>query len=200
MADTKVSALAAVTTLADSDPLYVVASSDAKKITTANLATAIGGRLTDVARNAFAAREEQSATTDGGTFTSGDWRTRTLNTLEEFASAYTSLSTNVLTVPAGLWLVWWSAPAWDVNSHQTRVVVNKAGSPEYHYGESSYAAAANNVGSTSSGLAIIDQASSFTIELQHRCETTVATFGMGVSAGWATEVYAQILGIRLGAT
>lgn len=198
MADTKASALTPVTTLADADSLYVVASSASKRITTANFAIAIGSRLALNEAQSFAAREEQTSGTDGGTFTSGAWQTRTLNTIEEHTSSYVALSTNVLTIPAGKWLVWWSAPGRSCNLHQSRLVVNKAGTPEYHYGSTVLCGSAESVCTLSSGCAIIEQSSSFTVELQHRSQSTRATTGFGEAHGWGTEVYSQMLGLRVG--
>lgn len=195
MADTKISALSAVTTLDNADVFPVVASGVTKKITKANLETVLGvGEVT----GAFAAREEQTSGTAGGTFTAGSWIDRTINTLEQDAASIT-LSSNRLTLPAGKWLLRWAAPAYNVNTHQSRIIINDAGSPEYHYGRSSISSSSLAVQMDSQGVALVDQSSSFTVKVQHRCQITEATNGLGVAHGWGDEVYSEIWGVRIGA-
>lgn len=198
MADTKISALTAVTTPADGDKLAIVNSATTKAITMSNLAAAVASRLTASTldeQNCFVAREEQSSGTDGGGFTSGSWQDRVLNTLENQTPSYVSLASNTLTVPAGKWLVFWVSPAHAVGSHQSRLLVD--GSTGYP-GINSYMLSGASTQLNSMGFAILDESSSFTIKLQGQCETTRATDGFGKAHSFGTEVYGTVVGIRLG--
>lgn len=66
-------------------------------------------------------RDEKSAGTDGGSFTSGDWRTRTLNTEHADTGGHASLSSNQITLAAGTYEVEIICPAVGVDSHQAKL-------------------------------------------------------------------------------
>jgi hypothetical protein len=79
----------------------------------------------DATSNPFGAalyhvREQQTASTQAGTFTSGAWRTRLLNTEVTDEIAGSSLSSNQITLPAGTYFIKAVAPAVNVNAHKTR--------------------------------------------------------------------------------
>ena len=67
-------------------------------------------------------QDQKTVNTDGGTFTSGAWRTRVLNTTV-FNTDTTNivLGTDQFTLLAGSYLIQWSAPAKGVNLHQSRL-------------------------------------------------------------------------------
>ena len=65
--------------------------------------------------------EQQDSTTDGGTFTAGDWVTRTLNTEIADPDGIVSISGSQFTLQAGNYLIKWKAPAYDVHRHMTRL-------------------------------------------------------------------------------
>lgn len=55
---------------------------------------------------------------NGGTFSSGAWRTRTLNTEIADPDGIVSLSSNQFTLQAGTYVLKYSAPAYQVDDHQ----------------------------------------------------------------------------------
>src|SRR5690348_4361080 len=65
--------------------------------------------------------DQKSAGTQGGGFTSGAWRTRDLNTEVSDVDGIGSISSNQFTPVAGTYIVMGSAPAYSVDSHQTRI-------------------------------------------------------------------------------
>src|SRR5262245_39269025 len=65
-------------------------------------------------------RDEKPSGTNGGAFTSGAWRTRTLNTVVANEVGAT-LSSNQITLSAGTWRTHIEAPAFTVNDHQVRL-------------------------------------------------------------------------------
>lgn len=147
--------------------------------------------------NAYAyVREEQTQNTNGGTFTSGSWATRVLNTEVNDASGIVALASNQITLAAGTYVVLCRAPAYGVDRHQLRLQ-NITDAATLLTGSSHYDS--NNAGSGVQGPA--DEAhlrGQFTIsgtkaiELQHKCQTTLATFGLGVAANLTTEVFAEV--------
>lgn len=63
--------------------------------------------------------DRKSSGTAGGTFSSGDWRVRTLNTIVYNNGVLESLSSNRFKLPAGTYIIDWEAPANDVLGHKS---------------------------------------------------------------------------------
>lgn len=137
------------------------------------------------------AEDQKTSTTDGGGFTSGSWQTRTLNTLTDDTGGIASLASNQVSLPAGSYIFDVSAPAYSVNRHQVRLQ-NITDGTTVRYGESMYAPATfgGMNRSHAGGSFLIDGAKAF--QLQHQCQTTTATNGLGVAGSFASalEVYA----------
>ncbi len=133
-------------------------------------------------------REELAQNSSAGSFSSGAWQTRALNTLAADGGGYASLASSQVTLAAGTYSLRASAPAFAVDRHQTRwqnVTDNTTtllGTPEF--------AAAVQTRSEIVGRFSISASSTF--ELQHRCETTRGTDGFGVAGDFAAEVYATV--------
>lgn len=131
--------------------------------------------------------DEKGPASAGGTFTSGAWRTRTLNTITDQAvfNQHT-LSSNVVTIARdGVYLIRASAPAFNCDGHQTRMVVSgntdRRGTSEH---------APTGVQTRSYVEYRLALSAGATIELQHRCVTTRATDGLGKAANLDNEIYA----------
>lgn len=136
--------------------------------------------------------EEQPSNTNGGTFTSGSWQTRTLNTVQSDTDGIVSLSSNVFTLGAGTYVIEWSAPVYNVLNHQTRLYDN-TNTAVVEYGSTEYASSTHNVTNRSFGSAKITISSSTDYKIEHRCATTKATYGLGVNANFGNvEVYTQV--------
>ena len=137
--------------------------------------------------------DAKADTVAGGTFTSGAWRTRDLNTSQFNNITSCSLASNQITLPAGSYQIWGFAPAFDVNRHQARFQ-NITDTSTTILGMSSYTRAGANA---QTGYASIQGAFTIagtkTFEFQHRAETTGSNNGFGVSADLGSgEIYAQI--------
>lgn len=135
----------------------------------------------------------KSAGTDGGTFTSGAWRTRVLNTTQN-SQAWASLSSNQVDLNNGTYLVESSAPAFGVTQHKTKLydIDNAA---DALLGTSEYAtAAASQTRSVVSGVLTVT-GGPITYELQHQCQVTVATNGFGANSNFGVSETYSILKI-----
>lgn len=139
--------------------------------------------------------DRKSTGVQGGTFTSGAWRTRDLTTVEGDTSLV-SLSNNQFTLPGGSYIIWTHSCARGVLSHQTRL---------YNITDSSVAAEGSSGNSPSTGFARspfssvhtqITIGSATTFELQHICETTAVGSGFGTASG-ANPTYSQITVLKL---
>lgn len=141
-------------------------------------------------------KDVQSAGTAGGTFTSGSWTTRRLNTSTGNLTG-TALAGNRFTLPAGNYLIEATAPAYNVDVHQCRIQNITDATTEF-YGATSetvaFSGSACQTVSVAIGYVSIAAAKSF--ELQHQCALTRATDGLGRPGGFTVssvgEVYAMV--------
>src|SRR6185437_9557696 len=119
---------------------------------------------------------------------SGVWVTRSLNTLVRNAGSIASLASNQITLPAGTYYLKWTAIAYTVNHHKTKVV-NVTDGTDVAFGTSAYANASTNVSNNSEGSCVVTITASKAFSIQHRCDSGQPTNGLGVSNGLGTEVY-----------
>lgn len=141
-------------------------------------------------------KDDKQSATQGGTFTSGAWRTRDLTKIEGDTSIVT-LSNNQFTLPGGSYMIIARAPARNVDGHQARLY-NVTASSEVAAGTQGYMSNAsggtNNSSSTVSTK--IDISSATTFEIQHQCQTTYATSGFG-TAGGGRAIYTTVTVMKL---
>lgn len=136
--------------------------------------------------------EERSSGSGGGTFTSGAWQTRVINTTNVNNISGASLVSDQIILPAGTYISSGYAEGHDVNQHQTRVQNITAGTTLI-LGLTSNVTASSDQGTGSIFQGVFTLAVSSVIEVQHRCFTTQATNGFGDAAGWGTEKYSSIM-------
>jgi hypothetical protein len=128
--------------------------------------------------------------TSGGTFTSGAWRTRDLNTEESDPDGIVTLSSNQFTLGAGTYLIQWECPAYRADRHQSRLY-DVTGAAEIEKGMGMYASSGNSVQNVSQGTSEITITANNTYEIQHRCQTT-DTNGFGVEANFSYERFTRV--------
>ena len=163
------------------------------KILAANSAEATGlewvTNTGGVTRDYILIREEQAQNTDGGTFTSGSWQTRVLNTEVSDTGGHATLASNQITLAAGTYEVSIAAPAYAVNRHQARLQ-NVTDATTTIIGMSFYIGAAAGDGMSVSLIkGKFTIAGSKAFEVQHQCQTTKTTNGYGTAANFTTEVF-----------
>ena len=135
--------------------------------------------------------DQKASTTSGGTFTSGAWRTRDLNTEITDPDGIVSIASDQFTLAAGTYLIKWLAPAYKCNSHQTRLY-NVTDAAEVAVGGASFTYTSDTMQTSSSGAArtVITGSKAFSIE--HQCEVTSATNGLGVNLNWGTVQFTLV--------
>jgi hypothetical protein len=136
-------------------------------------------------------RDEKAMGTNGGSFNTGSWVTRDLNISEGDLTGI-SLSTNQLTLPAGVYYVSAVVPAYAVLGHQARLY-NVTDSTASIYSSNQYT---RQTGGTCSINGFLTIASSKTFRVEHRCEQSQASDGFGRALGFGTEVYTIISFIK----
>jgi hypothetical protein len=140
-------------------------------------------------------RDFKATSSNGGTFTSGAWRQRDLNTLDDYDSIGISLSANQFTLPSGTYIIAINAPAFTVNAHQVRLL-NVTTSGIIAYGTSENAP--SNVSSISQLITKFTINSSNTYRVEHRCQSTRTTNGFGIANGFGGgEIYTMVEITRL---
>ena len=133
--------------------------------------------------------ETQASGTEGGTFTSGSYVKRTLNTTVVNTITSCTLTSSVISLPAGTYQVTSFVPCFNVANNKSRLRNTTAGT-DIAMGTSMYAPGGTV---TSKVQTTFTLASTANIELQHRCSTTGTTNGFGVASGYSdSEVYSTI--------
>jgi len=131
--------------------------------------------------------DQKSQNTAGGTFTSGAWRTRDLNTEIADPDGIVSISSNQFTLGAGNYLIRWGCPSYAVQRQQSRLY-NTTDSSVDGISMVNYSA----VAWVSQGSTRLVITGSKTFELQHKCDTTYSTNGFGYAANIGTEQYTTV--------
>jgi hypothetical protein len=147
-----------------------------------------------VASNQFAIfNEQQASNTNGGTFTSGSYLKRTLNTTVVNTISGCSIASSVITLPAGTYNVQAFAPAFKVNGHRIRIQNTTAattivlGMNAFTSGVGAYAVTHSFANTT------FTLSTSSNIELQHYAESTITVNGLGTLCNFGdNEVFSQI--------
>ena len=140
-------------------------------------------------------RDEKSINNQGGTFTSGAWRTRDLNASQFNDISGASLASNQITLPAGTYAINASLPSYTVSGNQGRL---------FNITDSTQTILGNSIRGVADQTMIAQVLGTFTIagskvfELQHQCITTTGGNGFGNQAGITTEVFAQIYITKIG--
>ena len=134
-------------------------------------------------------RDQKAQNTDGGTFTSGSWQTRTLNTEVSDAGGHASISSNQITLAAGTYECSIICPAYAVNRHQARLQ-NITDTSTTLIGTSMYMGVAAGDGVSASIIkGTFTIAGSKTFEVQHQCQTTKTDNGFCFDDNFTTEIY-----------
>ena len=124
--------------------------------------------------------DQKTSGTNGGSFTSGDWRTRDLNTEIADPDGIVSISSNQFTLQAGSYLVKAHAPAYKVGRHQI-ALYDITGSSYVQTGSSAYVDGGESVQTDSFLTARFTCSGANVYGIRHQCGTGFNTYGFGVS-------------------
>jgi hypothetical protein len=145
--------------------------------------------------NMLIVRHTTTDATDAGTFTSGSWATRTLNTTTLNNISGASVASNQITLPAGTYFAEFFITASRVAAFQARLqdVTNTVTLDYSSRGQLEVAGSSDN--GEVQGTAYFTLAGSTLIELQGQCQTTRATDGQGfcnTQSFSSTNVWAEV--------
>ena len=131
----------------------------------------------------------KAANTAGGTFTSGAWQTRVINTEDMDSGSIVSLSSNQFTLDAGKYRFYIKAPAYFVGRHKA-VLYNVTDAANALIGTSENCTSPDDVVTSSVVCGEITISGTKTFEVRHRCQNTQATNGLGLESNFGvSEVY-----------
>jgi len=137
-------------------------------------------------------RDEKTSGTAGGTFTTGAWRTRDLQTTQINQITGASLASNQITLAAGTYRVTAFAPANSVNYHTARLY-NITDSSITILGTAMYSDAATAAAQNQSIVeGIFTIAGSKVFELQHYATETRSTYGFGLAASISANIFTVV--------
>lgn len=129
--------------------------------------------------NLLHVQDQKPAGTSGGSFTTGAWRTRTLNTILVNKIIGSSLGSNRITLPSGAYYFAGKCIGTAVNAHACRIYNITLNT--YLAGFSTYAYASSYAENTTSVYGIQEITAQCEFEFQHTCSTTNA-YGFGQSS------------------
>lgn len=133
-------------------------------------------------------RDKKAQNTSGGTFTNGAWRTRDINEEVSDTEGICSVASNQITLDAGTYRCSISSPAFRVDRHQTRLY-DTTGSLVLLVGSAEYCDSGDATQTRSLIKGRFTLSVQSVLEVQHRCEVTAATNGLGVAANLTDEIY-----------
>jgi len=161
---------------------------------------AFTGTVSGAGEVSVARVSEIISTGSAGTFTSGAWQTRALNTEEFDPDGIVTLSSNQFTLGAGKYLCYFDATAFKVARH-TAKIYNITDSSDVARGLNAYGATSLDLNTVSSGFAFINITGSKVFELQHYATSTKTTngFGSGTStSGQIPNTFSSVTIMKVG--
>ena len=121
----------------------------------------------------------------GGTITSGDWRTRDLNTELHDADGIVSISSNQFTLQAGTYRILATTPSYRADRHQA-ALYNVTDSSYVQFGTVAYTLNSENINTESFLRTRFTISGAKVFEIRHRLQSSVTTYGggVGLSSYW----------------
>ena len=154
-------------------------------VTSGKLASGVGGKFASYAIIADVKADNANA----GTFTSGAYRTRDLNTEIADADGIVSISSNQFTLTAGSYFIKWRCPYYNIGYSKSRLA--NTTDTSYVNGEASYGRAGPTYqAGYVAGQGRVTISGTKVYEIQHICDTTQSGSGFGLDyahTGNATE-------------
>ena len=142
--------------------------------------------------------ESQASGTAGGATSTGSFIKRTLNTTIVNNITSCTLTSSVVSLPAGTYLMYATAPFYQCNETKIRLQ-NTTAATTIALGQNVYPDGATACSVTSNVFAATTLSVTSNIELQYRATTARATAGLGNAVNFASvnEIYSQLVIIRI---
>ena len=140
--------------------------------------------------------DQKAANGASGTFTQDAWRTRDLNDEITDPDGIVSISSNQFTLAAGSYMIRWSAPAYQVTTHQTKLL-DVTATADIEFGTAEFAEddSGGQTVSRSFGAARVTPSGSNVYEIQHYCANTTSGSGFGERNNFGNVLYYTLVEI-----
>lgn len=140
--------------------------------------------------------ETQAAGTQGGSSTTAGWTKRTLNTTLTNQISGCSISSSVITLPAGIYSILAFSPFMNATNTKLRLR-NTSDSTTPLVGISNYSSTSTGTIAVLQGIFTITSSKNF--EVQYLVSAAQATYGLGIATGSENEIYSTIFIQQVGA-
>ena len=139
--------------------------------------------------------DEKADSINGGTFTSGSWVTRTLNTEQSDPQGIVTLLSDQFTLGAGTYRIDFHAPAFGVQRHQARLYdVTNTAVVAYGSSERAEPATGGESSNRSFGTATVVITGNTVYRLEHRCSASKTGLGLGYGVNFGTaNIFAVVI-------
>jgi hypothetical protein len=125
---------------------------------------------------------------DGGTFTSGQWQVRDLNTEYYDPDGIVTLSSNIFVLQAGYYFIRFSATAHRVGTHKC-VLFRESGTQTIFAHGSSERLVTDGGSNRSEGIWRGQISGTVNLQIRHRCSSTRDNDGLGKASSAGEELY-----------
>ena len=125
---------------------------------------------------------------DGGTFTSGQWQVRDLNTEYYDPDGIVTLSSNIFVLQAGYYFIRFSATAHRVGTHKC-VLFRESGTQTIFAHGSSERLVTDGGSNRSEGIWRGQISGTVNLQIRHRCSSTRDNDGLGKASTAGDEIY-----------
>lgn len=139
--------------------------------------------------------ERQAANASAGSSVALGFTTRALNTTDQ-NDIGASLSSNQITVPAGTYQVIARAPAYGVGSHRA-FLLNMTDGVDLLQGANAVSSASTGTQTDSIITGVFTINASKSLALRHWTQNAQSANGLGVGMGYATEIYSEIMLMKI---
>ena len=133
--------------------------------------------------------DEKSESTEAGTFTSGSWQVRDLNTQYHDPDGIVTLSNNIFVLTAGYYFIRFSAPAYRVNVHKSSLFRESGTQTVLAQGSSERTTSSTAVSNRSEGFWRGQISGTVNLQIRHYASSTRSTDGFGKAVGQGVELY-----------
>ena len=159
---------------------------------TGTLPAISGANLTGISAGLFGnyaiLTDVKSEGNDGGTFTSGQWQVRDLNTEYYDPDGIVTLSSNIFVLQAGYYFIRFSATAHRVGTHKC-VLFRESGTQTIFAHGSSERLVTDGGSNRSEGVWRGQISGTVNLQIRHRCSDTRDNDGLGKASTAGDEIY-----------
>ena len=159
---------------------------------TGTLPAISGANLTGISAGLFSSyavlMDVRSEGQDGGTFTSGQWQVRDLNTEYYDPDGIVTLSSNIFVLQAGYYFIRFSATAHRVGTHKC-VLFRESGTQTIFAQGSSERLVTDGGSNRSEGVWRGQISGTVNLQIRHRCSSTRDNDGLGKASTADEELY-----------